>query len=202
MKLEEYRVLFLTAIAIVALLVASPALSRLLVYPRTEFFTELWLLGPNHVAENYPYNITRGQSYSVFLGIANHLGYTACYLVEVKFRNLTQSEPTSFGPPSNQTPSTLPSLYNITAFVADHGTWELPLTFSFDYANSTLSTVQMHNLALNSVSLDIEYCTVAWDSQTRGFFGYLVFETWIYDKTTSNFKYHDRFLSLRLNMTI
>lgn len=202
MKLEEYRVLFLTVIAIASLLVASPALSRLLVYPRTEFFTELWLLGPNHMAENYPYNITRGQSYSVFLGIANHLGYAAYYLVEVKFRNSSQSAPIDFGPISNRTPSSLPSLYNITAFVVDEGTWELPLAFSFDYANMTQLTVRMRGLTLNEIALNMSSYSLSWDSGRREFAGNLFFELWIYNRTTSTFQYHQRFVSLRLNMTV
>jgi uncharacterized membrane protein len=129
MSLHEYRVTFVVVTGVMALIVASPALSRLLVYPRTEFFTELWILGPNHRAEDYPFNITRNHSYSVFLGVSNRLGYCAYYLVEVKFRNLTQSAADSF----NRTPSSLPSLFNITAFVADESVWEQQLTFSFNY---------------------------------------------------------------------
>lgn len=202
MRLKEYSVLFLVIVAVVALLVASPALSRLLVCPRTESFTELWLRGPNDKAENYPYNITSGQSYSVFLGIANHLGYTAYYLVEVKFRNMTQSAPYDFGPSSNRTPSSLPSLYNSSAFVADGGTLELPLAFSFNYTNPTLSTVQMRSLTLNGVPLHIENCTIAWDSRTRTLSAFLFFELWIYDGATSVFQYHQRYVSLTLNMTV
>lgn len=202
MNLGEYRVLFLIVIAIVALFVASPALSRLLVYPRTEFLTELWILGPNHMAENYPYNITRGQGYNVFLDVENRLGYTTYYLVEVKFRNRTQSAPYDFGPLSNHTSSNLPSLYNISDFVADEGTWEEPLTFSFDYANTTLSTVQMHSLRLNTVDLNMTGYSIAWDSRRREFSGNLFFELWIYNRTTSVFQYHQRFVSLMLNMTV
>ena len=188
---------------ILALLVASPALSRLLVYPRTEFFTELSLLDPNHRAENYPYNITRGQNYSVFLEIANHLGYTAYYLVEVKFRNMTQSAPTSFGPHANRTPSTLPSLYNITAFVADEGMWEKPLTFSLDYAyNDMLSQIEFGSLRFNDVVLNVTGYRTAWDPVGKGFFGYLFFELWLYNATSSSFQYHERFVALRLNMTL
>jgi len=188
---------------ILALLVASPALSRLLVYPRTEFFTELSLLDLNHRAENYPYNITRGLNYSVFLEIANHLGYTAYYLVEVKFRNQTQSAPTSFGPLANRTPSSLPSLYNITAFVADEGVWEQLLTFSFDYAyNETLSRVEFHSMVLNGVVLDLRGSSSRWNSTLNRFFGDLVFELWLFNATTSSFQYHARFVDLKLNMTL
>jgi len=201
MKLKEYRVLFSVVVGIVALLVASPALSRLLIYPNTDSFSELWLLGPNHTAENYPYNITSGQSYRVFLGVADHLGYATYYVVEVKFRNGTQSAPYDFGPVSNRTPSNLLSLYNFTAFVPDGGMWEIPLTFSFDYTAVTSSSVQMDSLTLNNVVLNMSGPTIAWNSTTRTFSGFLFFELWIYNRTTSAFQYHQRDVSLVLNMT-
>ena len=202
MNIEEYRTVFLVATAIVALLVASPALSRLLVYPRTEFFSELWLLGPNHMAEDYPFNISRNQNYKVFLGIGNRLGYCAYYLVEVKFRNQTQSAPTALGPLGNRTPSSLPSLFNITAFVGDEEVWEMPLTFSFNYGfdESRLQAV-FHNMTLNDVALNLDGYVTRWNSTRRVFYGDLLFELWLYNKTAGNFQYHERFLSLLLNIT-
>jgi hypothetical protein len=202
-NLQNYRAIFMTVTGILALLVASPALSRLLVLPRTEFFTELSILGPSHTAANYPYNISRNHHYSIFLGIGDHLGYCAYYLVEVKFRNMTQSAPTSFGPPANRTPSTLPSLYNITAFVADEGVWEKPLTFSFDYAyNDMLSQIEFGSLRFNDVVLNVTGYRAAWDPMGKGVFGYLFFELWLYNATSSSFQYHERFVALRLNMTL
>jgi len=199
MSLQDYHVFFVVVTGVLALIVASPALSRVLVAPRTEFFTELWILGPDRVAEDYPYNISRNHEYNVFLGIGNRLGYCGYYLVEVKFRNLTQSAPDSF----NRTPSSLPALFNITAFVEDEGVWERPLTFSFDYGfNETLSRVEFNSLTLNDVALDMGNCTAAWDSEKEGFFGDLVFELWIYNTTISGFQYHERFVNLRLNMTV
>ena len=202
MNIREYAILFWTVIGIITLLVASPALSRLLVYPRTEFFTEMWLLGPQHMAENYPFNITRGQTYSIYLDLANHLGYSAYYVVEVKFRNSTQSAPSSFGPVSNQTPSSLPSLYNVSAFVADEGSWELPLSFSFDFFNTTLLTVQMRSLTLNGADLNLTGCSIAYSPQGDMYAGNLFFELWIYNRTTSVFEYNDRWVGLVLNMTV
>jgi hypothetical protein len=199
MSFREYRVFFLIATGILALLAASPALSRLLVLPRTEFFTELWILGSNHKAEDYPFNITRNRSYSVFLGIGDHLGYSAYYVVEVKFRNQTQPAPNSF----NRTSSGLPSLFSIRAFVADERTWELPLTFSFDYRyNETLAQLGFYSMTLNGADLDMRDYTIAWDSRNSGFLGNLFFELWIYDAATSGFRYHERSVGLWFNMTI
>lgn len=199
MNLHEYRVLFFAVVGILTLLVASPALNRLLVYPRTEFFTEFWILDSNHGTTDYPFNITLTHDYSVFLGIANHLGYCAYYSVEVKFRNQTQPAPNSF----NRTSSGLPSLFNITTFVADEGIWEQSLTFSFDYEyNEELSRVEFRSLILNHVELDLGNVTASWDSARKESSGNLFFELWIYNMTTTGFQYHERSVGLRFNMTV
>jgi hypothetical protein len=202
MNLDEYRLTFIAVTAIIMLLVASPALSRLLVYPQTEFFTEMWLLGPNHTAEDYPYNVTSGQNYTIYLGLGNHLGYCAYYLVGVKFRNETQSGPSSFGPIENHTPSSLPSLFNITAFVADEQNWELPVSFSFDYGVSLdKSSVVFQNLTLNNQVLNLEGYVTAWNATRSFFYGNLVFELWICDAHATALSYNGRFVDLKFNMT-
>jgi uncharacterized membrane protein len=201
-NLQEYKVLFLVVTAVLALLVASPALQRVLVYPQTEFFTEMWLLGPRHVAEDFPYNITRGEAYSVFLGVANHLGECAYYVVEVKFRNATQSAPDSF----NRTASSLEPLCSFNVFVADKESLELPLNFSFDYNessyNATLSEVRFNSVTLNGTAVDLGGLASVWDTQANRFFGNLVFELWIYNGTLSAFQYHERAVDLKFNMTV
>jgi len=178
---------------------AAPTLAILIHLPNSsEKFSELSLLGPNHKAEDYPFNIASNNNYSLFLGVGNHLGYCAYYLVEVKFRNQTQPAPNSF----NRTSSSLPSLFNITAFVADEGTWELPLTFSFDFGyNETLTQVNLFSMTLNDVSFDMRNYTIVWDSRNNGFLGSLFFELWVYDTATSSFRYHERFVGLWFNMT-
>jgi len=203
MSLGEYRVLFLVVTGILALVVASPALSRLLVYPRTEFFTELWILDVSHRAENYPFNITCNQNYSVFLGIGNRLGYCAYYVVQVKFRNQSQPAPTSFGSIEERVPSSLPALFNVTAFVEDEGVWEVPLTFSLDYGfNEALMQVEFASLNVNGVVVDLDGQVIVWDAVKGEFRGFLFFEVWLYDAEVDDFGYHGRFVSLRLNMTV
>jgi hypothetical protein len=199
MNMKKFTVPFFVVVAIVALLVASSALSRVLVFPRTEFFTELYILGSNGMAENYPFNISSGQSYSVTLGIGNQLGYCAYYVVEVKFRNETQSAPSSF----DNTPSSLPSLFNITAFVADQGVWEMPLTFSWSYAyNASLLEVDFVNMTLNDVVLNLQGSSTTWNASESRYYGDLVFELWIFNATTSVFQYNERYVDLKLNMTV
>jgi uncharacterized membrane protein len=203
-NLQEYKTLIFVVTAVVALLVASPALQRLLVYPQTDFFTEMWLLGPEHMAENFPSNITSNTDYKIFLGITNHIGSAAYYSIQVKFRNQTQSAADTF----NRTASSLPPLYSMAVFVADKETWELPVTFSLAYTysensgNVTLSKVNVNSLMFNGAKLDLEGFSAMWDPEGSGFFGYLFFELWIYNDTTGGFQYHQRYTSLRFNMTV
>jgi uncharacterized membrane protein len=199
MNPQDYKVIILVVTAVSALIVASPALQRLLVYPQTEFFTELWLLGPGHMAEGIPYNITRGDSYNVFVGVSNHLGNCTYYSLQVKFRNLNQSGPDSF----NRTSSSLAPLYSVNVFVADKETWELPVTFSFDYSyDSGSSTVDFNSLTFNGEALDLKGYSTTWDSSKSVFFGNLVFELWIYNGATGGFQYHERYVDLKFNMLV
>jgi len=201
MKLDDYRMFFLVGTSVLALLVASPALSRVLVYPRTEFFSEMWLLGPSHKAEGYPYNVSKGQNNTVFLGIGNQLGYCAYYVVEIKFRNETESAPSSFGPIEDRTPSSVRSLFNITAFVADEQDLELPIRFSFDYLSKNKSQVTFRSLTLNDEVLSLEGCSTAWNATRSIFYGNLIFELWIYNAQAKILSYHGRFVDLKFSMT-
>lgn len=190
--------LFIVVTGILVLIVASPGLSRVLVFPRSEFFTEVYLLGPNHLAEDYPFNITEGMNNSIYLGLGNQLGYCAYYQVEVKFRN------ESMPGPSDSVASSLPSLYNITAVVADQAVYEVPLSFSFDYSvNESVPQVVFNSMTFNNVALDLSGLSAAWNSSRSGCYGNLIFELWIYNATTSPpFQYNQRAVWLWLNMTV
>ena len=198
MGLQRYKALFFVVVAVAALLVASPAIQRLLVLPQTDFFTEFWLLGPQHKAENYPFNIARNQNYEVFLGIGNNLGQSAYYVVEVKFRNESMSAPDRF----HKKPSSLPSLFSMTVFVADKEVLEQHLTFSLDYEfNSSFSLVNFHSMTLNDETLSLNGLSSEWNATTSKFYGNLIFELWIYNEAKSNFDYTERYVDLKLNMT-
>src|SRR4030067_1431686 len=198
MNLQEHKVLFLVATGVLALLVVSPALQRLLVIPQTEFFTEFWILGPKHKAEGYPSNVTSGSSYNMFIGVTNQLGHEAYYSIQVKFRNQNQSAPDSF----KRTPSSLPPLFSFNTFVADKETLEIPLSFSFNYVyNADLSQVDLTNLVIGDNVVNLEGTSISWGEQSR-FFGSLFFELWFFDDSAGSFRYHERFTDLRFNMTV
>jgi uncharacterized membrane protein len=195
MNLERFKVLFFVVTAVLALLVASPALHHFIVYPQTQYFTELYLLAPNHTTQNYPYNLTTNQNYHVYLGLSNHLGSCGYYMVEVKFRNQTM-----LGPDNLQgTPSSLPTLYRMNVVVADKQTVELPVDFAFDYNNDGYN-VNFNKLTINNQQISLNGYLTSWNQTNYSFYGKLVFELWLYNSTLGSFEYNHRFVDLRLNM--
>jgi hypothetical protein len=191
------KTVIIAVIAVLALLIASPALQRILVYPQTDFFTGLYLLDSNHMTDNYPYNITKNVNYNVFLGITNHLGTSAQYQVQIKFRNAEQSAPDSI----SHTPRNLPSLRTVDATVANNETWELPVTFSFDYSLADANSINFNSVTFNGERLSLNGVTSTFNSNTGIFFGNLIFELWIYNNTVNSYQYHERFVDLKFSMT-
>jgi hypothetical protein len=178
-------------------LASLPAVSVLVTFPRTsERFSELWLLGPGHMAENYPFNITVGQPYTVYLGIGNHMGSTRYYVVYIKFRNQTQPLPNA----TQSEPSPLPTIYEIRAFVQDDQTWEKLITFSALEASQSETSSSVNRLVINARTVWTN-STAIWDPERTGFYYQLIFELWIYDTASKNLGFHNRFVGIWLNMT-
>ena len=179
------------------LLAASPALSLVVSFPRGgESFSELWLLGPNHMAEDYPFNVQAGEDYSLFLGVGNHLGHSAYYLVYAKFRNQTQPLPNA----SSSEPSSLSSLYTFEFFLADGDVWETPVIFQVLSASFQGNVVVVDRISVDDRAFQVG-CSLTWDSENSGFYFQLFFELWLFNSTRSSFQFHDRFVGIWLNMT-
>lgn len=197
MKFQDYRTLFQVGTLISVLLAASPALSIVAYFPRSgESFSELWLLGPNHMAEDYPFNILRGKSYSIFLGVGNHIGHSAYYLVYAKFRNQSQPLPNA----SRSEPSPLLRVYEFQFFLAHGDVCEKPVTFKIENASNLGDSMVVKSLSINHKIFTVDFSS-NWDSENYGFYIQLFFELWLFDTIASSFRFHDRFAGIWLNMT-
>lgn len=197
MRFQDYRTLFQVVILISVLLAASPALSVVVSFPRGgERFSELWLLGPSHMAEDYPFNIHKGESYSLFLGVDNHIGYAAYFLVYAKFRNQSQPLPNA----SRSEPSPLLRVSEFQFFLADDDVWETPVTFKIVSASNLGDSVLVERLSINERVFPI-VSSSNWDSENSGFYFQLFFELWLYNATESSFQFNDRFVGIWLNVT-
>jgi len=179
------------------LVAASPTLGFVLTFPGGERFSELWILGPGHMAEDYPFNVEVRREYSIFVGVGCHMGGSTYYAVYAKFRNQTQPLPNA----TAKIASPLPPLYEFQVFIADGFAWESLVNFTvldaFRLDNSTF----VGHLSINDVVFTVNSTTV-WDSEYKGFFYQLFFELWIYDVSAEGFQYHNRFVGLWLNATV
>ena len=191
MNLEDYRAVFAVSCLILILVASAPTLSLVLPLSGGECFSELWILGPNHMAEDYPFNVVNNTVYNVFLGIGNHMGSSAYYMVYVKFRN--QSEPLPNATAGTHSPLNATAEYRI--FLQGGESWEAPLTFSF-LGNQSL----IQSLIVNNVEFAVNK-TALWDGENNGYYYQLFLELWIYDAESDAFQYHNRFVGIWLNMT-
>lgn len=196
MKIEDYKTIFAAVSMAGILILASPTLCLVVRLPEGEKFSELWILGPNHMAEGYPFNIESGKSYLIYVGIGNHMGSSACYTLYVKLRNQTEPLPNS----TAGTPSPLPPLYEYTAVVRDGDVWEKPLTFSFPEVSRFENMCLVKSLVINNVAFRVDKQAL-WDANGTGFYYQIFIELWMFDAGSNSFKYHNRFTGLWLNIT-
>lgn len=192
---NDSKIFIVISFFVIAFLVFSPILLQFLQPSQTDFFTEMWLLGPDKEGENYPCNITTGETYSVFLGINNNLEYDASYKVQVKFRNLTQSAPDVFNPAS----SSLIPVYEFSESINVGHAVEMPIVFSFNYLHlDNESKIIFQDLVLNDKILSLEGSEINWNYQNQMFFGNLIFELWIYDDQLGSYQYCEQYVDLKL----
>jgi hypothetical protein len=196
MKLEGYKLIFVAVGLIGVLLIATPPLIDAIRLPGGEQFSELYLLGPDHMAANYPFNIAVGQNYSVYVGVGNQLGSSAYYVLYVKFSNQTDQMPNA----TLGTPSSLQPLYEYRFSIQDSMNWESLLNFSVSNASISGNNSQINTLQINGVAFNVDKPAM-WNSNSTTFTYQIVFELWLYNATSNSVQFNSRFVGLHLNLT-
>ncbi|MEM2102119.1 MAG: DUF1616 domain-containing protein [Candidatus Bathyarchaeia archaeon] len=196
MSLDDYRLAFFGVFLVFVLVAASPTLSMVISWPAGERFTELWVLGPGHMAEGYPFNVRENVSYSVFLGVSNRMGGFEYYVVFVKFRNQAEPLPNA----TTGEPSIVSSSFEYRVFLSDGEVWEKNVTFSFSGVGFEGDVCRVSYLTVDGFTFFVNK-TAAWDAVNKGFYFQVFFELWRYNATASVFEYHNRFVGLWLNMS-
>jgi uncharacterized membrane protein len=190
LRLEGYHSLFVIGCLVLALVAAYPAFREIVPIPEGESFTELWILGPDHKPEGYPFNVTINNLQGpIYLGVRNRLGYPAYYLVYLKIRNQTQL------PANRTTASPLEPVYESRFFLSNSGEWEKSVVFSLSGQPDNIS-----NVSVNGLYSPLSF-TSAWNSSRAGLYYQLFFELWIYDSPENSFQYHERSVGLWLNVS-
>jgi hypothetical protein len=193
--LHDFKMIFLGLFLILALVAASPTLSMIIYWPAGERFTELWILGSTRMAENFPFIVQENQSYNIFLGISSHMEDLEYYVAYVKFGNEAEPLPNS----TLKSPSPSKPLHEYRVFLSDGEIWEENIVFSFSGISIEMNTCRISYLNVGSYSLFVNKTTLL-NTEREGYFFHFVFELWRYDTATSEFQYHNRFVSLGLKI--
>jgi hypothetical protein len=164
--------------------------------PAGEVFSELYFLGPGHMAEDYPFNVSTGGVYMVYLGVGNHMGGSVYYEVDVKFRNSTDRLPNA----TSGEASPLPVAYKYRVFLGDGSFWEAPLSFSLLDVGFGESFCYVGKVDVNGVVVDVGKVS-SWGNETQGFYYQVFVELWRYDMTSGSLGFDSRFIGLWLNVT-
>jgi len=196
MKLEGYKLVFVAVGLIGVLLIVTPAIAGTIRLPGGEQFSELYLLGPDQMATNYPYNIAVGQNYSVYVGVGNQLGSSAYYTLYVKLGNESDKMPNA----TLETPSSLPPLYEYSFSIQNGMNWEGHMNFSVYNASIQGTNSQISSIQINNVAFNVDKAAM-WNSNSTAFTYQLLFELWIYNHESNSIEYNNRFVDLKLNLT-
>ncbi len=195
-SLSDFRILYLASCVLLGLVIVGPTLALVVSFPAGERFSELYLLGPGHMAEGYPFNVQSGNVYNVFLGVINHMGGLQYYMVYVKFRNQTEPLPNA----TAGTPSSLGPLAEYRLFLRDGQTWQRNVGFALETVSFEGNFCRVAGLSVDDHHFRVDKIA-GWDQTSRGFYCQLFFELWIYNATASGFEFHNRFVGNWLNVT-
>jgi hypothetical protein len=195
-NLKKIRNLYVLSCIVLCLVFLSPTLAMLVPVPEGQKFSELWILGPTHMMEGYPFNILAGETYKVYLGVGNRIGHLGYYRVSVKVR--TQSEPSPNT--SSGAPSSLASLSEYNVFLRNDETWEHEFSFSFEGVLFEENTCRVSKVLIGDYAVDLNKVAIRNDT-SNAFYYELFFELWIYDVAAQSFQFNNRWVGLWLNMS-
>lgn len=173
----------------------SPTLAIIVAFPEGEQFSELWILGPTHMMEGYPYNVSPGVNYHVSLGVSNHMGVFEYYLIRVNLRNQSELMQNNLAGIS----SGLPTVYEYRLFLPNNSTWETEFSFSLEDVSFEGNASRISTIIINGNPVNVGKNTIQ-DEEDGGFYYELFFELWIYNSTISVFQFHNRSVGFWMNM--
>jgi hypothetical protein len=192
----DAKVVYVFSCIVLSLIILSPTVVEVIPFPAGEQFSELWVLGSGHMLEGYPFNVSAGESYKVYLGVGNQMGDLEYYRVYVKFRNESELLPNS----SAGVPSPLEPIFEYNVFLRNNATWEDEVSFLFNGVSFDGNSCRVSKVLIGNYAVDVNKVAV-WNETSNAFYYELFFELWLYNSTVSSFQFHNRWVGLWLNMS-
>jgi uncharacterized membrane protein len=194
MDLNGYKITLIIIGLIGMVLIVSANIAGSIKLPSEDQFSEIHLLGTQHKASNYPYNLSPGQNYPLFLDVGNHMGASAYYLVYIKLLNA--SDPM----PNQNSSSPIQPIYTYLFLSKDEQIVEYPADFSISNVSFFNNQSNIGNIRINGINFIINKPAL-WNQTTLMFQYKLLFELWQFNTQSNTLQYDNRFVSLQLNCT-
>ena len=186
MNIKNLKSVYIFVCIVLGIIILSPTLAALIPPPGEERFSELWILGENHMIQTGAPEIVAGQSIKFYLGVGNEMGDLQSYLIYAKFRNTNESMPNR----ETGTPSELSPIMDYRFFLMNNAIWERNVTFSVDAFSFEGNVSQLSRISLDGNSIDVNESAIR-DEADGAFYYQLFFELWIYSSATSSFQFHN-----------
>lgn len=164
-----------------------------------ERFFELSLLGKNKKADNYflrdNSSITLGSQIDWYIYIHNHMGNLQDVIVKVKLLNSSMDMPID----RDHEPSSQSSIIEPSFSLSIDETLFVPFSWNISEIISHTDSITIKSIMVNDKIIQVNVS----DSPNYEF--YLVFELWVYNKDSNEYKfgweYADEFFSSSLHMS-
>jgi hypothetical protein len=195
MNLEKYHALFILITMGLALVAAYPVIELAVPKGSSERFSEFWLLNPNQVADDHPFELKVGDEYEFVVGVNNNMGFSTFYKIVSKVGILNQHSDIS-----NLEPNEMLLLNEYIFFVENEKMWES--TFSFEVLDVDIDSggKLIGNVSMNDNIFPFNGPAISNNEPTE-FYCQLLLELWIYDESISDFRY-DNVVWIWLNLTL
>jgi hypothetical protein len=196
MNLGDLKLFYALSCVALCLIILSPTLAFVVTFTQGESFSQLWILGANHMTEDYPLDVTVNKKYVVYVGVGNHMGRSSYYVLYVKLGGQNETLPdATAGIPSPLTP-----LYEYRLFIQDKESWEASLNFSLSNISIFKNQSLVEIIRINNVAFNVDKIA-SWDVNNTGYYYHLFLELWIYNSEFEVLQFHNRFVGIRLNVT-
>ena len=177
------------------LIIASPVIQTLLPSLPQEEYTELFLLGSNHEADNYPFKISQNERYGIYVDIVNHREELSYYKLLVKIRGIEESAPDAI----EGMPSSVSAFIEYNVLLTQESTWEKAISFSFPQIQQNDELLYLPEVRFNEEIIKINK-TITWTPE-KGYYSGLLFELYLYNEDSNSFQFDNRFNEIWLNMS-
>jgi len=195
LNLQNIKLIYIISCILLGLAILLPTFFAVVPFPKSEIFSELWLLGSNHMIETGSVNVVLNKPYTVYLGVGNHMEALKYYKVFVKFRSQFQA----FNETGTVLHNSLKPIFEYRMFLKNNEIWEKDFTFSFENVSFEGNVSRVSLISINDNDVNVDTLLVR-DESDGGFYCQMFFELWIFDSTISDFQYHNRSAWFWLNL--